>query len=145
MNPTEIRRLVERYTSVWNTGELEKIDEICVANVSVFYPGRPEGIHGCDAVKKLIAAIRSVIPDLRLSIDEAIVEGEKVALRWTARGTQKGNWVKHVPATGKRVEWSGISIYRISDGRIAEERVEEDLLRLETQMGVVASVGPATS
>lgn len=144
MDPADSRLLVRRYYAAWDTGDLDLLDAVCAPNIAVYFPGRPDGIHDLRSLKEIIRAVRRSIPDLRLRIEEELVDGERVALRWTASGTQKESWVPGIPPTGKNVWWSGISLYRISGGQIVEERVEEDLLQLQTQMGVVAPVRPPT-
>lgn len=59
-------------------------------------------------------------PDLQATIDEMIAEGEKVMVRWTQSATHIGEFVG-IPSTGKRLTWSGINIFRVVDGKIAED------------------------
>jgi steroid delta-isomerase-like uncharacterized protein len=65
-----------------------------------------------------------------------IAEGEKVVARWTCRGTHRGHF-PGLPATGKTVQWSGMTIYRIVDGKVVEEKGEENVLGLLRQLGVL--------
>ncbi|NMG21462.1 hypothetical protein DP116_19210 [Brasilonema bromeliae SPC951] len=77
-------------------------------------------------------------PDLQFTITDAIAEGDKVAISWTAQGTHKGEIkVHHLPATGKSVSWTGIIIYRIVEGKITEERGQEHALGLFQQLGLI--------
>jgi len=112
------------------------VDDACAPNVSVHPPGNPEGIHGRDAVKGLLSFVRGVFPDLFIELVDEIGEGDKVVMRWFTGGTQRGPWRKGVPPTGKSVRWTGISIYRISSGKIVEEWFEENPRGLEQPVGV---------
>ena len=69
-------------------------------------------------------------------MDELIAEGDKVVVRWTFAGTQRGAFGP-IPATGKSVRWTGISICRIADGKVIEDRGEEDALGFMRQLGLV--------
>ena len=71
-----------------------------------------------------------------------IAEGDKVAVRFTARGTHKGEFLG-IPPTGKQVAWAGINIYRVASGKIAETWQLSDGLGLMQQLGVVPPVGQA--
>lgn len=78
---------------------------------------------------------RTAFPDLSVTVDLVVAEGDFVAVRWTARGTNTGEG-NGLPATGKRVEVSGVAIFRIVDGKIAEEWAAGDALGLLRQLGL---------
>ena len=68
----------------------------------------------------------------------AIAEDDKVAISWTAKGTHRGEIkLLNLPATEKSVSWTGIIIYRIAEGKVVEERGEEDALGLLQQLGLI--------
>ena len=75
-------------------------------------------------------------PDLHLTIEEMVAEGEKVAERLSARGTHEGEFMDVAP-TGKRVEWQGQAIFHISEGKVLECRGMPDMLGLMQQIGAV--------
>jgi predicted ester cyclase len=77
-----------------------------------------------------------VFPDIHFTVDDIFVEGDKVALRWTLRGTHKGEFAG-VPPTNKQVAIWGISVDRISGGKIAETWERYDTLGLMQQLGVI--------
>ena len=82
---------------------------------------------------------RQAFPDARFSVDQVIAEGDFVVVRVTGRGTNTG--VGHgLPATGKQIELTGVTIFRFVNGKIAEEWTEYNKLSLLTQLGLV----PAT-
>lgn len=78
---------------------------------------------------------RSAFPDLNVAVDLMVAEGDLVAVRWTARGTNTGTG-NGIPATGRKVEVSGTAIFRFEDGRIAEEWTSANMLGLLRQLGL---------
>jgi len=80
------------------------------------------------------------LPDVEVVSEDVIAEGDKAVVRWTGRGTHQGVLLG-IPPTGKQVTWTGMTIYRIADGKIVEERGEEDALGFLQQLGVVPSMG----
>jgi predicted ester cyclase len=82
------------------------------------------------------------LPDLRVTIEELVAEGDKVAVRRSYAGTHRGELLG-IPATGKQVRLGGISIFRLAGGRIAEQWEQLDRLALLQQLGVVPTPGQA--
>lgn len=78
---------------------------------------------------------RSAFPDLNVNVDLMVAERDFVAVRWTARGTNTGTG-NGIPATGKKVEVSGTTIFRFEDGKIAEEWTAGNALGLLKQLGL---------
>jgi steroid delta-isomerase-like uncharacterized protein len=81
-------------------------------------------------------------PDLDRRIEDMVAEGDKVVARWSAKGTHTGDFMG-VPASGNVALSSGITIFRIADGRIVEEWSESDMLGLLQQVGAIPSGAPA--
>jgi len=75
-----------------------------------------------------------------VSVEEEMAAGDKEVVRWTIRGTHTGE-LMGIPPTGKQVAWTGITIYRLADGKIVEEKGEEDALGFLQQLGVVPAPG----
>ena len=102
------------------------------------YTGRfilcPEGF------KAYVSAFRVAFPDLHATVEDQIAEEGKAAMRFTARGTHKGEF-QGIPPTGKQVTLSGIDIQRIVDGKIVENWVSLDALGLLQQLGVLPPMG----
>jgi steroid delta-isomerase-like uncharacterized protein len=78
---------------------------------------------------------RSAFPDLAVNVDLMVAEGDMVAVRWTARGTNTGTG-NGIPATGRRVQVSGTAIFRFENGKIAEEWTSANTLGLLKQLGL---------
>jgi len=85
---------------------------------------------------------RKAFPDLKVTVDMTIAQGDLVCVRWTARGTNTGTG-NGIPATGKWVETSGTAIFRFVDGKIAEEWTAANSLGLMRQLGLLPPPGTA--
>ena len=129
MSLEENKALVRReQEELWNhTGNLDAAEEL-------FAPEQAE------AARQEAADFRQGFPDVVSTIEDLIAEGEKVAARWRARATHRGEYVG-VPPTGREVEFTGISVYRIEGGKIAQSWTVEDELGLMRQIGAVAEPG----
>jgi steroid delta-isomerase-like uncharacterized protein len=134
MDSKAVRR---RYHDAWNAGDVAALDSIMapgVVNHSPL-PGQAEGVEG---FKQALGWMRSGVPDLAITIESQIAEGDMVATRWVGTGTHAGV-LMGVPATGRPVTVSGIDICRIVDGRIAEYWQELDSLSMLRQIGAIPS------
>ncbi len=85
---------------------------------------------------------REAFPDLKITVDKQVAEGDLVAVHWTARGTNTGAG-NGIPATGRAVEITGTTLFRLADGRIAEEWTCADSLGLMKQLGLLPSPAAA--
>jgi predicted ester cyclase len=93
-----------------------------------------------EGFKQFISAFRSAIPDLRITQDDVIAEGDKVVTRYTAHGTHQGE-LQGIPPTGKPVTVTGIETMQVSGGKIVEGWVEFDQLGMLQQLGVIPAPG----
>lgn len=122
-NKDVIRRLIEE---VVNTGDFRRLDEF-VSPECVETNG-PVRIHiGLAGMAEHLRAVRSTFPDLRLTIERQIAEGEWVATQMTIRGTHAGVWLEMKP-TGRELVISAVNVDRIVDGRIVEHGGAADML-----------------
>lgn len=134
-NKTIARRFFE---DAYNTGNVALLEQL-LAPTYVDYkapPGTPDGPQGIAAI---ITMFRQAFPDLRFTIEDQVAEGDKVVTRYTFRGTQQGE-LMGIPPTGKQVSIGGISIYRITDGKMQQAWIEYDMLGLMQQLGVVPAM-----
>jgi steroid delta-isomerase-like uncharacterized protein len=133
------RRLIDE---VYNEGKLDVVDEVVAPGYVRHDPTLPEDITGQAAERELAAAYRAAFPDLMVTIEEQLAEGDRVVTRWTARGTHTGDlW--GIPGTGKEVRVTGTSVDRIQGGRIVESWLNWDALGLMQQLGVVPTMARA--
>lgn len=138
-NKNVIRRLFEE---VWNKGNLPVADELFTQNYSHHDSSTPEFGRGPESEKKRVTLYRTAFPDVRLTVEDIIAEGETVTARWSCKGTHKGD-LNGIAPTGKQVTISGISVARFTGSKISESWVNWDALGLMQQLGVVAEVGKA--
>lgn len=129
----ENEAIVRRWTDdVINRGDLSALDEIAAPDI-VHHAGTfPDGV-GVDAVKHVFEALQAGFTDVTQTIEQVISDGDMVVTRWSSEGTHSGEFQGH-PATGKQITWTGINIFRIECGLIAEEWSEVDGLGRLTQM-----------
>ena len=118
---------------VFNEGKLEMVDELLSPDY-VLHDPQPGTPPGREAVERIATTFRNGLPDLTIAIDDLVAVGDKVCVRATTRGTHKGT-IFGVPATGKFVAISGLTMVRIADGRIAESWVRNDVIGLMKQIG----------
>ena len=95
-------------------------------------------VNPTESVAKVKVACLNVFPDLTFSAEDMIAEGDKVAVRFTMRGTHKGEFMG-VPATGKQFEVSGIDIVRFAGGKAVEHWGVTDTMAMMQQLGAVPS------
>ena len=133
------RHLIEE---VYNNGRLDLVDELIAPGYVGHDPSLPRDTTGQAAEREIAAGYRAAFPDLVVTIEDQIAEGERVVTRWTARGTHTGDlW--GIPGTGKEVTVTGTSIDRIKDDRIVESWSNWDALGLMQQLGVVPAATTA--
>jgi steroid delta-isomerase-like uncharacterized protein len=136
------KRLVLRfYDEVWARGNTAFTDEV-FSDEYVRHDLRPtQAEPGAAGQAKIAARFREAFPDLRWRIDLVLAEGDLVAARWTASGTQMGSWAGAAP-TGKSAEFSGVNIFRFgADGKVIEIWNHRDDLGLMEQLGAPVFAG----
>ncbi len=121
---------------------METADELIAPTAIGHDPALPEPTRGPEGIKQAAAGYRAGFPDLRIAIDDQCAEGDLVCTRWTAIGTNSGDFWG-MPATGKQVTVTGITIDRIGSGRVIESWTNWDALGLLQQLGVVPAGMPA--
>lgn len=135
MSATNNKLLADRvWEEIWHQGDLERIDELFAPDFVRHDPGRE--LHGPDENRRFIQGLREAFPDLHFTVLDQIAEGDKVAVRFRFEGTHLGDF-QGISPTRKQVTYSGILIYRIADGKIAEQWTELDLLGLLEQFGIL--------
>jgi len=140
MSVEENKALIRRFTEEFrNRGNLAVADELLAPDY-VLHAGLGPDIRGPEGCKQDIIAVRSAFPDFHVTIDEMVAEGDKVAYRWTMRGTHRGEFTGITP-TGKQVTGWGMSIDRIVGGRIVETWNRYDTLGFMQQLGVIPVKG----
>lgn len=131
------------FTDIITEGKLAVADEIFSGNHVVHDPHAPPGgwANGPESLKRIAGPFRAGFPDLKVTIEDQIAEGDKVVTRWSASGTNTGS-LQGMPATGKTVRVTGANVARLSEGKIVESWFNFDMLTLLRQLGVVPAPGP---
>ena len=140
MSTEENKALVRRFVQIWGKGSLDTLDELAAPNFSVYYPLLRETVHGSEAFKQVLMGFHAGLPDVEVVSEDVIAEGDQVVVRWTAQSRHTGALLG-IPPTGKQVTLTGITIYRLADGKSVEEKGEEDALSFMQQLGVVPPMG----
>jgi steroid delta-isomerase-like uncharacterized protein len=133
-NKAIVRRL---FAELWNNGNLSVAGELFAPNYEHHDASTPDFGRGPDSEKKRASLYRNAFPDVHFTIEDVIAEGETVMTRWSCRGTHKGD-LNGIAATNKQFTITGITVARVSNGKIAEGFVNWDALGLMQQLGVVA-------
>ena len=133
-NKAVVRREVEELYN--HTGNLDAADEIFAPDYVSYEPtsGETRGIEGA---RQFAATFREAFPDLECTIEDMIAEGDKVVMRFRGGGTHQGDTEAFGPATGKRMEMTGITIKRLSGGKIVEAWTNFDALGMMRQLGLI--------
>ena len=121
---------------IFNRGNLDIVDEVVDPGYVGHDPASPEEIRGPEGLKQLAQGYRSAFPDIQVTVDEQLAEGDRVATRWSARGTHQGELFGIQP-TGKQTTVTGLTIDRYSGGKIVESWDNWDTFGLMQQLGVV--------
>jgi steroid delta-isomerase-like uncharacterized protein len=127
----------------FNDGNLATIDEITAEGFRNHDPADGGEYAGRDGFKRQIQMYRTAFPDLHITIEDIFQSGDEVALRWTARGTHRGDLMGLAP-TGVQMTTTGISIDRHEDGKIVETWTIWDTLGLMRQLGAAPEAGSLT-
>ena len=132
------------FEELFNAQNLDVADEI-VAQDHVAHDPLLIGLPpGPEADKHVVNLYHGAFPDAQITIEDQIAEGDRVVTRWTGRGTHQGELLG-VPPSGNRVEIGGMTINRISGGKIAETWTNYDALGMMQQIGAVPEPGQTGS
>jgi steroid delta-isomerase-like uncharacterized protein len=132
-NKAIVRREVE---DLFGQGNLDAADEIYAPDYVGHTPDVPEDIRGVEAARQYAASFRNAFPDLQATVVDQLADGDKVATRFTGRGTHEGD-LEGIAPTGNRMEITGIVISRIEGGKIVEDWTNYDGLGMMQQLGVI--------
>ena len=128
------KALVTRYVEAWNTGDFEAFKEVLAPDYAYYLPSRSTKPMSLEETIEMFKMLQKAFPDISWSMEELIATEDKVIIRVIERGTHEGEFMG-IPATGNKYEISEISISRIENGKIVEQREELDKLGLYQQLG----------
>ena len=126
------------YQRIWieglNRGDVSAGDSAFLPDCVVHITGVAEPIHGVGPWKEFISGFLRAFPDLRITMDEQLVQGDSVAFRWRATGTHTGP-LGPAPATGKRIAISGLIVDQVVGGKVRERWEQFDQPLMLQQLG----------
>ena len=133
------KEFFKHFVQFINTAD-ESLAQQLISPLAKFHvPGQPEPLHGPKGYLKIIAMMRSGFPDIQWTLDDMVADGDKIAARYTMKGTHRGDFFG-VSATGKPIAVQAINFYRLVDNQIIEEYGQPDMLALLRQIGAVPTI-----
>ena len=130
-------KLMERFVEFINTANEQIAQELISTDARFYVPGQAEPMQGPDGYLAIIGLMRSGFPDIQWSLEDKVVDENKVAARFIMTGTHNGTFFG-VPPTGKIIKVQTINFYRFSNGQIVEEYGQPDMLGLLQQIGAMS-------
>ncbi len=138
------KAIARRVLEVFGSGDLDALDGLISANAVDHDTQNPHAdIRGPEGSKRTISMYRTAFPDLRITVEDQIAEGDKVVTRWVAIGTHEGD-LPGLPASGNKSTVTGIGIDRFEDGKIVEAWTNWDTLGMLQQLGAIPAVAAAS-
>jgi steroid delta-isomerase-like uncharacterized protein len=131
-NKAVVRRF---YQEVLNERKLDVLDQIAAEDYVEHDPFPGQG-NGRADLKARVASLHKAFNPLRFNVEDVIAEGDKVVVRWTNSGTDRGGFMG-IPPTGRKFGIAGIDIYVVRDGRMAEHWHVVDMLGHMQQLGLL--------
>jgi steroid delta-isomerase-like uncharacterized protein len=137
LSPEENNKIAVRFfDEAWNNGNFAVLDELTSSDTLDHSTLHGQTEKGTDSFRQIITMFRSGFPDIHLTIEDEIYTGDRVVHRWTLRGTHTAPFMG-IPPTNTKVEFTGTTIVRMEDGKLAERWSNVDMMRLLQQLGVV--------
>jgi len=134
----ENKDIIRRYLNAFNERNRETLAELLAEDIVEH--GVHEELHGPDKIIEYLDAHFRTFPDYSGEAGHVVAEGDIVSVQYTVEGTHTGEY-QDVEPTGHTVEWTGLAMYRVEDGRITEIWIEEDRLGLLQQLEMVDPPG----
>jgi len=135
MSAEQNRVVVRRWIEAWNTNDLNAAEGFLESDYIRHDANLPD-VVGPQAERQFIATVLAAFPDLNFETQQLVAEDDLVVSRLTAHGTHRGEFMG-VPPSGRHVDFQSVDIYRLSDGKIAEQWVVMDALGLLQQLGAI--------
>ncbi|KAJ5834056.1 hypothetical protein N7447_000082 [Penicillium robsamsonii] len=127
---------MQRFVEFINSGD-ETIGQEVVSESAVFHvPFSDTPLKGLPGYMQILGMMRSAYPDIQWTLDDTVIEDDRVVAQFTLRGTHEGEFFG-VPASGKKIEARAMNIYRFTDGMIVEETGLPDIFGIMLQIGAI--------
>jgi len=129
------------YEELWDNWNTAVADDLLTDDYRLHAPGVPVALDG-ETTKQVVRMYGNSFPDLKHTVDEVIADGDNVAVRWTVRGTHRGEF-QGIAATGNSITLSGLTVHHVTDRRLRETWLVYDNMELLQQIGAVPAVAKA--
>jgi steroid delta-isomerase-like uncharacterized protein len=131
--------VMKRFVEFINTADEQLAGQVIASDAVFHAPTHAEPLRGPAGYLELLAILRTGFPDIHWTLEETITEGDRIAARFTMRGTHRGDFFG-IPPTGNKISVQALNFYHLADGQIVGEQGQPDLLGIMQQIGAV----PAT-
>jgi steroid delta-isomerase-like uncharacterized protein len=135
MSAEENKAIALRTSEIVNQKNPDLIEELYPPDF--VWHGPDQDIRGYEQARQFVSPFFDAFPDINITVEDAIAEGDQVATRYTIRGTHRGETEEFGPPTERQMELEGITIHRIEGGKIVEEWERYDNLSVMQQLGLV--------
>jgi len=126
------KALVRRYLDeILSAGRLDQLDQLLAADFVDSTPGAPKDMRGPEVVRAAQQRAREIFPKVEYKVEDLIAEGDKVVARYIVRATSQGS----ESSPGRPIEVTGVTIFRIADGKIREAWIVNDQIEMFLQLG----------
>lgn len=137
MASVDNKDIAHRFIQAWNAGGSAIVDRLASSDLVVYYSHFPEPVKGTAAFKEILAQTYHHFPDIAIEVEGIVVEGDRAVVNWTYRATHQQGEVFGVSASGRKVRVSGITRFRIENGKVIKEEGIVDNFSLMLQLGAV--------
>jgi len=127
--------LVKQEMEAWDKGDSDALRKIVAPEYHLYAPSRSTKPYSIEEEIEWEKGSGNSFPDLNMKIEELFAKGDKVVMRYVCKGTHSREF-EGIPATGKQVEYGGILIFRIENGKIVETREDNDFIGMKLQLGM---------
>ncbi|TKV57760.1 ester cyclase [Nakamurella flava] len=134
MDSPQKAAIAQAWARAWDDGDVDALDDLLAPGFTRRTQGSKTSLSA-DELKKEIRATREAFPDLVTTIDEIVLDGDRVAIFWTSTGTHQAELLG-IPATRRKVVTYGSNLCTLSDGKLTDERVTWDPRHLLTALGI---------
>jgi steroid delta-isomerase-like uncharacterized protein len=132
-NEALLQSITDKVFDLWNNGDMALFEQVFTADFTRTTNGVT--VKGFDQFKAYYAAVKTTYPDLKLTLKDSWVKGDKITFIWNAAGTNAGPFGEGLPGTGKPVSSDGVTIYTLEDSKIVSDWTVYDQATAFAQAG----------
>ena len=129
-----VKTIARDFLQAWSVGGEGIVDTLAAPGLTVFYSHFPAPVQGVEQFKEILRQTHTSFPDLKLTVQEVLGEGNQVVVHWRYQGTHQKGEVFGIQPRGQSVNVSGITFLRVNDGKVVEENGIVDNFSLLQQL-----------